>query len=234
MQQNRALRNSVLWIQDGSVQNLQCPARRYVRLIKPSKPAVFWWSSVGKLNGNVTREIYPMSDKVNYFILWYYNKYLFFAFSSYFLPQIHPEYPKKPVPPTAAYCGENLAKFRMENPELRTSKVFKFAVEQFSQLPDDEKVWCCFKMLTIRHKATNIKKQCFDFLQAEYGRNFNLATEEYGKMMEDFRYQMNSHTTHFIQMFGKVSVTLLSSKFFIFQGAVCRNFLSALSPHKEK
>ncbi|XP_072229838.1 nucleolar transcription factor 1-like [Leuresthes tenuis] len=77
--------------------------------------------------------------------------------------KIHPEYPKKPIPPTAAYCEENLAKFRMENPELRTSKVFKFAVEQFSQLPDDEK--------------------------AEYGRNFNLATEEYGKMMENFREQ---------------------------------------------
>ncbi|KAM4524891.1 nucleolar transcription factor 1-like [Odontesthes bonariensis] len=75
--------------------------------------------------------------------------------------KIHPEYPKKPIPPTAAYCEENLAKFRKENPKLRTTKVFKFAVEQFNQLSNDEKT--------------------------EYGRNYDLATEEYGRMMEDFR-----------------------------------------------
>ncbi|XP_073345840.1 nucleolar transcription factor 1-like isoform X2 [Pagrus major] len=51
----------------------------------------------------------------------------------------HPDFPKKPRPPTAIFYEENRAKFKEQHPKMTSRELFKLMTEAYRLLPDEEK-----------------------------------------------------------------------------------------------
>ncbi|XP_034070512.1 nucleolar transcription factor 1-like isoform X3 [Gymnodraco acuticeps] len=81
-------------------------------------------------------------------------------------PKIHPDHPKRPIPPNAIFCEENWVRYHNMHQDISQRKLFRRLDNKYQALPDEEK--------------------------AQYEEKFNLATVEYKKKKEEFKKQRES------------------------------------------
>ncbi|KAM4624302.1 nucleolar transcription factor 1-like isoform 2-T2 [Polymixia lowei] len=77
--------------------------------------------------------------------------------------QIHPEFPKKPVPPNGIFLQENLEEVKIEHPDLSPTQLVRLLNEEYKKLPEHKK--------------------------AKYIEKFQLASEEYQQRKLELRKQ---------------------------------------------
>ncbi|XP_055777873.1 nucleolar transcription factor 1-like [Salvelinus fontinalis] len=53
--------------------------------------------------------------------------------------KIHPDFPKRPAPPSSIFIRENFKKFAKQQPEITTSELLKLINEKYNELPEHEK-----------------------------------------------------------------------------------------------